>query len=444
MTKIKTLNNNQKLTPLFESSCLLNLKGLRNVFDGLILSSLLMSFLIIFFCGMSCQPSEKTIQFLPTPCEQGGESNLHISSSNQPILSWVEYANDSTDALVLAQLKNEKWDTFNIVAYGQNWFVNWADFPSIVSYPNKDRLAAHWLQKSAAGTYDYDIRIAQSMDNGKTWGDSFVLNQDGIAAEHGFVSLVPISETSIFATWLDGRYTKTENGSDGHENGHGGAMTLRMAYIHPDNTITQDRELDNQVCDCCQTSAALTSNGMIVAYRDRLEGEIRDISIVRQVGFDWTQPRRIFEDNWEIAGCPVNGPKIVAEGQRVAIAWFTMARDTAKVQVAFSSNAGASFSEPIRVDEGNPLGRVDLVLIEGGAIVSWLENKSNWAEIKLQKVNKEGRVGTPKLLTKTSPARASGFPILEKLDHQLLLAWTEITDEEEETTIVRTALVEQW
>ena len=121
-----------------------------------------------------------------------------------------------------------------------------------------------------------------------------------------------------------------------------------------------------------------------------------------------------------------------------------MARDTAKVQVAFSSNAGASFSDPIRIDEGNPLGRVDLVLVKGGAIVSWLENKSNWAEIKLQKVNKEGRVGTPRLLTKTSPVRASGFPILEKLDHQLLLAWTEITDEEQETTTIRTALVKQW
>lgn len=400
--------------------------------------------LIILLLGAGCQSTSKDIQLLATACEAGGTPNLHITSEQEALLSWIEYANDSTDALVIAQLKQNEWDTFQIVAYGQDWFVNWADFPSVVSYPNQKTMLAHWLQKNDKGPYDYDIRIAQSKDGGSTWGNSFVLNQDGIAAEHGFVSLLPISDSSIFATWLDGRYTKTENDSDGHEHGHGGAMTLRAAFIHPDNTISNDIELDNRVCDCCQTAAALTANGVIIAYRDRLEGEIRDISIIRQVGFDWTQPRRVFEDNWEVAGCPVNGPKIVAEGQRVAIAWFTMAQDTAKVKVAFSSNAGATFSEPIRIDESKPLGRVDLVLVEGGAIVSWLEDKEDWAEIRLQKLNKDGKIGASKLLTKTSAARASGFPILEKIDQQLLVAWTEILDEEKETTTIRTALMQTW
>ena len=404
-----------------------------------ILCSLLFTFLVI-----SCHNHPKGIQFIDTSCQVGGEPNLHITSSGKPILSWVEYVNDSTDALVHSALINNTWTAPKDIAKGQNWFVNWADFPSLVSYPQQEVLAAHWLQKSAAGTYDYDIQLAQSYDGGQTWGKSFVLNQDGIAAEHGFVSLLPISKQSLFATWLDGRYTKTENDSDGHEHGHGGAMTLRAAFIHPDNTINQDIELDPKVCDCCQTSAALTSNGVIIAYRDRLEGEIRDISIIRQVGFDWTQPRRVFEDNWEIAGCPVNGPKIIAEDEKVAIAWFTMAQNTAKVKVAFSEDAGATFSEPIRIDEGNPLGRVDIAFGTEGVIVSWLENKEQWAEIKLQKVKAAGKIGASKRLTKTSPSRASGFPILEKWNDQFLVAWTEIVDEEKETTTVRTALVTEW
>jgi len=396
------------------------------------------------FFLFSCESQPAGIQFVDTPCEIGGEPNLHISTSGKAMLSWVEYANDSTDALVYSTLTDNNWSDPQIVSYGQDWFVNWADFPSLVSYPDQNILTAHWLQKSATGTYDYDVRIAQSIDDGKTWQPSFVLNQDGIAAEHGFVSLLPVAKESIFATWLDGRYTKTENDSDGHEHGHGGAMTLRAAYIHSDNTISKDIELDNKVCDCCQTSAALTANGVIVAYRDRLEGEIRDISIVRQVGFDWTQPRRVFEDNWEIAGCPVNGPKIIAKGEQVAIAWFTMAQDTAKVKVAFSNNAGSTFSPPIRIDNGNPLGRVDIAFVKEGVVVSWLENKDKWAEIRLQKVSPSGKMGKHKLVTKTSPSRASGFPILERLDDQLLLAWTEVTDEEEETTTVKTALVREW
>ena len=398
----------------------------------------------VIFLLASCQNEQKAaIQFLPIKCKSGGEPNLHITDTGQAILTWVEYTNDTTDALVFSKLIDHTWTDPQLIAYGANWFVNWADFPSLVTYKGKeDLLLAHWLQKSDKGTYDYDVRLSQSLDGGKNWQPSFVLNQDGIAAEHGFVSLVPFTRNTIFATWLDGRYTKTENDSDGHEHGHGGAMTLRGAFVHPDNSITEDIELDNKVCDCCQTSAALTENGMIVAYRDRLEGEIRDISIVRQIEQDWTQPRRVYEDNWEIAGCPVNGPKIIADGKKVAIAWYTMAQDTPKVKVIFSTNAGASFSEPVRIDEGKPLGRVDIAFVGEDMVASWLEQKDKHAEIRLVQLNATGKVGPSRLLTKTSAERSSGFPIMEPYKDKLLVAWTEITDIEEETTVVRSAIVD--
>ena len=404
------------------------------------LSLLLVCFGI--FSLHSCQ-DQVILKMIPTPCESGGEPNLHITNSGKALLSWVEYANDSTDALVYSTLSEGAWSKPNLIAHGNDWFVNWADFPSIVTYGNKeDYIAAHWLQKSAEGTYDYDIKIAQSLDGGKQWQPHFLLNQDGIAAEHGFVTMISTNDNTLFATWLDGRYTKTENDSDGHEHEHGGAMTLRGGFIHSDNTITGDIELDSRVCDCCQTSAARTSNGVIVAYRDRSEDEVRDITIVRQVGFDWTQPRKVFEDNWEIAGCPVNGPKIIAEEDKVAIAWFTMANDTAQVKVAFSEDAGASFSTPFRVDEEQPLGRVDIAFKGEDVVVSWLEQKNKKAEIRYATFTLKGEKKSSNLLVKTSPARSSGFPIMERYGDQLLFAWTEITDEESETTIVRTALVD--
>ncbi len=402
--------------------------------------------LTVLCCGIlslySCQ-EQATLEIISTPCESGGEPNLHITNSGKALLSWVEYTNDSTDALVYSTLLEAGWSKPKLIAYGRDWFVNWADFPSLVTFGNKeDHLAAHWLQKSAAGTYDYDIKIAQSLDDGENWQPPFLLNQDGIAAEHGFVTMIPTNDNTIFATWLDGRYTKTENDSDGHEHEHGGAMTLRGGFIHSDNTLTGDVELDSRVCDCCQTSAARTSNGVIVAYRDRSEEEIRDISIVRQVGFDWTRPRKLFADNWEIAGCPVNGPKIIADGEKVAIAWFTMANDTARVKVAFSEDAGASFSTAFIVDEGQPLGRVDIAFKGEEVVVSWLEQKNKIAEIRYATFTLKGEKISSKLLVKTSPIRSSGFPIMERYGDQLLFAWTEITDEELETTVVRTALVD--
>ncbi len=393
----------------------------------------------------SCNKND-TIQEITTPCKMGGEPNLHISKDGQAFLTWVEYLTDTTDVLAFSLLENKEWSAPKIIAKGNNWFVNWADFPSLVSFNNDSKhLAAHWLQKSAAGTYDYDIRISQTSDGGKSWHSSFIPHTDGIAAEHGFVSMQPLETDKVFATWLDGRYTKTENYSDGHDHeGQGGAMTLRGVFFDKHGKLSGDIELDNKVCDCCSTSAALTKNGVIVAYRDRSAEEIRDISIVRQIGQDWTRPRNLHADNWEIAGCPVNGPKIIADGgNKVAVAWYTMANNQPQVKVALSTDTGANFSEPIQIDEGNPLGRVNIAFGDNVLIVSWLENLGEEnAAIRLAKIGKNLQIEKRMTLTQTSTSRSSGFPIMKKFGPRLLVAWTEILDEEEEKTTIKTAIVD--
>ncbi len=291
------------------------------------------------------------------------------------------------------------------------------------------QLAAHWLQKSATGTYDYDVRVAISPDDGQNWGPSFIPHTDGVAAEHGFVTMLPLENGRIFATWLDGRNTKGEGHDTGDGHGHGGGpMTLRAAEFDANGQLFSEAELDARVCDCCQTDAAITSQGPVVVYRDRSKEEIRDISIVRQVDGRWLAPQPIHHDGWTIAGCPVNGPAIAAKGESVAVAWFTSASEEAQVKVAFSEDAGATFSDPIRVDDGENIGRVDIVLVEQGhAIVSWVEQLGDTGEVRLASVGPQGKLGKSWAATATDLSRQSGFPILEKIDqNRCLLAWTAV------------------
>ncbi len=65
-------------------------------------------------------------------------------------------------------------------------------------------IVAHWLQKSAASTYAYDVRLSYSTDDGKTWSPSFTPHHDGTPTEHGFASLFPMGE-GFGLVWLDGR-----------------------------------------------------------------------------------------------------------------------------------------------------------------------------------------------------------------------------------------------
>jgi hypothetical protein len=374
------------------------------------------------------EPPYWTATEIPTPCKSGGEPNLFTSWEGGFYLNWVEYVNDTTDALRFSTLTDaEVWSEPKEIARGSNWFVNWADFPSLAVYPGtkKQGIAAHWLAKSAKGDYDYEVRIAQSADGGTTWSPSFVPHEK-TPAEYGFVTLMPLDSRRMFAVWLDGRKSKVATAKSAPEHaGHGGgAMTLRTAVFNPQGTLQDEAELDVRVCDCCQTDAALTDLGPIVVYRDRSEDEMRDISIVRLDNGQWTAPKKVAVDNWHITGCPVNGPAVDAKSKNVVVAWYTGA-EKPKVKVAFSADSGINFSEPIVLDDAAPIGRVDVAWTSWDeAVVTWMRPKGKQAEIVAQRVDLSGKKGTPFVVTTTSMERSSGFPITARLGNDIWVAYT--------------------
>ncbi|HEX8139474.1 MAG TPA: hypothetical protein VF544_18080 [Pyrinomonadaceae bacterium] len=350
---------------------------------------------------------------------------MYATSDGRIIFSWVEKISANQYALRFAVRNAKGWSEPRTVAEGNNWFVNWADFPSVVALKG-DSLAAHWLVKSGSGTYSYDVNISLSNDGGKTWTKPFSPHTDRTQTEHGFVSLLPLADGRLGAVWLDGRNFKDVAGHE--ESGPSPAdMTLRYAAIDAQGKLSEEVLLDERVCECCQTSATLTSEGAIAVYRDRSEGEVRNINFVRQQqNGAWSAPKAVHEDGWEITACPVNGPSIAADGRKVAVAWYTEADDKPRVQIAFSSDAGATFSKPVQVDDGNPIGRVDvLILPAGSAIVSWLSGTAESGAIKVRRVYPDGALGPVSTVAQTEIERSSGFPRIARLGDEVFFAWTD-------------------
>ena len=311
------------------------------------------------------------------------EPELNATHDGRIVLSWVEKTGEKRYALRTAIRDSKEWSESNTVAEGENWFVNWADFPSAIVLR---ALAAHWLVKSGKGTYAYNVNISRSNDGGKTWSKPLVPHRDNTQREHGFVSLMSLSDGRLGAVWLDGRNMKDMKETDEHAPATE-SMTLRYAAIDAQGNLSDEAELDNRVCECCQTSAAVTSDGPIAVYRDRSATEVRDIYIVRQVNGTWTAPQPVHADNWQINGCPVNGPSVAADGRRVVVAWFSSVDDKPHVKVAFSDDAGARFNTPIRVDDGENVGRVDTLLLpDGSALVCWLSGSVQGGEVKVRRV----------------------------------------------------------
>jgi hypothetical protein len=347
------------------------------------------------------------------------EPNLTLGPDGRAYLSWIEPAPDSAHALRFAVLEGGRWSEPRTIASGRDWFVNWADFPALAVLPG-NRMAAHWLQRSGTNKYAYDVRVAVSSDGGATWTPGVVPHTDGTQTEHGFVSMWPAGD-SVALVWLDGR--KFKPSADEHAAGN--EMTLRYTTVGADGRAAPDRELDGRVCDCCQTGMAMTGRGPLVVYRDRSPTEVRDIYVTRYVNGAWTPGAPVHPDGWVMPACPVNGPQADADGDRVAVAWYTGADSTAQVKVAFSSDAGATFATPTRVDAGNPEGRVDVVLLRDGALVSWIERTGEKeAEVRVRRVGTDGRMGEPRTVAGSSAARSSGFPRMVPAGENLVFAWT--------------------
>jgi hypothetical protein len=352
-----------------------------------------------------------------------GEPNLAAGADGNLYLTWIEAAGEG-HVLKVSRWAGDAWSEPSVVSAGDDWFVNWADVPSLTALED-GTLVAHWLAKSGPGTYAYGIRIAWSGDGGKTWSPPVTPHRDGTETEHGFVSLVPLAADRVGAVWLDGR----ETAGHGHGEDGGGAMTLRYAALDRDGTLHDEALMDPRVCDCCPTDAVRLEDGTLVAvYRDRSPDEIRDIAIMRRAG-GWSEPRPVHEDNWKIEGCPVNGPAIDARGRRVVVAWFTVdAEDRGHVRVAFSEDGGVRFGPPVAVDDGNPMGRVDCILQEdGSALVSWLEDTGSdgGAEIRMRPVTPDG-AGPSTVVASTGASRGSGIPRLARLGADVFLAWTDV------------------
>ncbi len=383
---------------------------------------------------LSCQQgTEKTkettaLESIESPA--GSNASLPYlvkGGDNLLYMSWVEKRDSGWIDLKYSALKDDNWQQPEVIASGNDWFVNWADYP-MMAVDNQGNMIAHFLAKSSSGTYSYDVNVVYKPAGGE-WSEPVIPHKDGTPTEHGFVTLLPNNDGTFLLAWLDGRNTGGgEHDSGGH--GGGGAMTIRTATLDMTGNLKQEVELDSRVCDCCQTGGTITSNGPVIVYRDRSDEEMRDMSFVRWVDNSWTEPKAVNDDGWKIAGCPVNGPRIASNDNTTATAWFTAAEGIAKVKVAFMDDSGESFNEPITVDDSVSVGRVDIVMVDGqNAIVSWLDLEGETPLIKFRKVSKDGSLGDPLVVAETKASRGSGFPQMEMIDGALYFAWTNVDGE---------------
>jgi len=401
---------------------------------------------VLWGCGGDAADPADSAE-IATPAAPGAEQPYLEAAGDGVWMSWTEPAPGGHRVAV--SYFDGAWSAPGTIAEGDAFFVNWADFPSVRAFD--DRLYAHWLWRGGQGTYDYGVRVAWSDDRGATWSEPWTPHDDGTPTEHGFVSFFGDAD-GVWAAWLDGRAMVED----------GGTMSLRARQLPASGLAgagaagggaaggdppgaAQDGDdalgiaksaaappgpetvVDGMTCECCQTDATVVDGVPVVVYRDRAEGEIRDIHVSRLEESGWAAGGAVHDDGWVFGGCPVNGPAMAARGADVAVAWFAAPDNRSQVKVAFSGDGAVTFGPPVRLDAGRPIGRVDVVMLDdGSALVTWIEAGDAGTAIVGRRAARDGVLGETVTLAATDVARASGFPRIARLGaDRLMLAWTD-------------------
>jgi hypothetical protein len=371
-------------------------------------------------CGKT-EPAAWTVavQRVASPAGPNSSEPQIVDSGRGRILSWVERAG-AMSHLKFAERTVSGWSPVVTAASGNDWFLSYADVPSVMRLGD-GTLVAQWLQQVDPITEAYNLRLSYSKDDGKTWAPSFMPHNDGTKTQHGFASLLEMPGNTLGVVWLDGR-----NSTFDFDKPDTGTMTLRYAAFDSGWKQTTDAEIDHKVCECCPTTAVATSDGVLTAFRDRSDDEVRDIGVSRLENGKWTAATHVANDNWKLDFCPVNGPMIAARERNVVAAWFTVKNDQGQAYAAFSSDAGRTWGMPIRLDDGGSLGRVDVELLDdGSAVASWVEYADGRSDFRIRRIEASGTKSMPVPVAAVTGGQASGYPRIARLDQELIFTWTD-------------------
>ena len=289
------------------------------------------------------------------------------------------------------------------------------------------------------------IRVARSVDGGRTFGASRELQRAGAAGDRGWAALTADRRGTIHVVWLDhrgmaaARASRDAAAGGAHHHGHAptatpaaasdGAAAAQASGLYYSNG-SAERELVKGVCYCCKTALAAGADGtLFAAWRHVYAGNMRDIAftVSRDGGRTFSPAARVSEDRWQLNGCPDDGPALAVDAEGTAhIVWPTVTTQPEPHKAAFyaTTRDGKTFTARTRVSPTRRnIAHPQIVVGEDGEVaVFWDEIVNNRRRVFLSRRTESGLFDAPEAL---SDGTSASYPVPVPVPGGLLVAWTE-------------------
>ncbi|MCE3224602.1 MAG: uncharacterized protein K0S58_2782 [Nitrospira sp.] len=214
-----------------------------------------------------------------------------------------------------------------------------------------------------------ELRLSRSIDGGRTFLPSVLVNDDSGVIQHTFDALHRDAEGRLHLAWIDGRDGKKDPG------------TYVARSLDHGQTVAKNLKVDESTCVCCRTAVTSGPDGMVyVAWRKIFEENVRETVVARSTDHgDTFEPAVIVgHDRWVFPACPHRPASMGVDRQgRLYVVWYTEGTDEVPaVYIASSDDRGHTFSEKRKLNVAkntfpdHPQIAVDQ---EGRLVVVWEE-----------------------------------------------------------------------
>jgi hypothetical protein len=276
------------------------------------------------------------------------------------------------------------------------------------------------------------VSMSRSTDLGRTFVPARTIHDSAFSGARGWQSLTTSPNGDVHAVWLDGRDAERKMADAAAHSGmaHKGQppQDIYHARFARDGRRVETL-VATGVCFCCKTAVAVDARGAVyAAWRHIFPGSMRDIAFARSIdGGQRFEPLvRVSHDNWELNGCPEDGPSMaVDDSGAIHLAWATLVNEGEPQKAVFyaSSRDGKTFSPRARVPTaGITPGHPQLVAVRGGgAAIVWDETVDGLRRVSWARMSPQGAIGPAQVL---SGVASSSHPVIVQSGNALVVAWT--------------------
>jgi hypothetical protein len=205
-------------------------------------------------------------------------------------------------------------------------------------------------------------------------------------------------------------------------------------YYRSDASGSVEREIAESVCYCCKTALAAGTQGRLyAAWRAVYAGSIRDIAATTSSddGRTFAEPSRVSHDNWQIAGCPDDGPALAVDASGIVhIVWPTLlgGADPAAALFYATSHDGRAYSARVRVPTlggSKPTHPQIAMTTDGRAMLAWDEVPAGGVRTAaVSIVGTSGGEPMPGTAVPLNDGERAAYPVLVTTGRGVLAAWT--------------------